>query len=457
MEQCSVPPRRGLPRMRTAVAVAVVLSLTALTGGPRAEAAGLNLAVPMGQRFVGSASPAKSLVLPLATKVGPIRALAIAGIQATTFSAIKDPVLGITIFSSSEVKQIVLDTVNNLGSDVDLAFKINSLDHPDKTDFTIGGNCVGADGATTPLCIASVVFKPASPGPKTDPISAQISITRGMDAVESALHAALDNQGVKGAIVNIIYPLLRSYVQNTLTDGLESALLAPVATASGTGVAGPFTDPTVFIKRQYADFFGGTPSSAQISTWVKNFEGGGAPAGLTDALRKASAWDGKVGPVTRLYSAYFLRSPDNSGIKYWVNRSRNGTRLTAISSTFAASSEFQRRYGALSNADFVKLVYQNVLGRQPDSGGLDYWTRQMKNGKTRGQLMVGFSESSEYIRKQAPSVTVVEIWWGMLHRAPSAAEIAGYGTRIKTGTPATTIITEVLASTEYRSLVLGSA
>lgn len=446
-------PRARLGRAAAVVALAFSVALFALS--PPAEAAGLNLSVQMGQRFIGSASPARAMPLPLATKIGPIRSLAVAGINATSFSAIKDPLLGITIFSSSEVKQLVLDTVNGLSDNATLGFKIDSLTHPDTAEFTIGGNCVGADGANTPFCVANIVFKPTTPGVKSDPISAQITITVGMSDVENSLHDALSNQGIKGTIVNLIYPLIRSYVQDTLTSGIEGAMLAPVATLHGVGVAGPFTDPAVFIKRQYADFAAGTPTAAQISSWVKNFEGGGAPSTFVDTMRRGDPWHGRVAPVTRLYSAYFLRPPDTSGLNFWVSRSRNGMRLYAISSNFAASSEFKRRYGSLSDTDFVKLIYQNVLARKPDASGLAYWTRQLTKGQSRGRLMVGFSESSEYTRKQGPTTATVEIWFGMLHRGPTPAELTGYSARLASGTPSTTIIGEIMASTEYRTVVLG--
>lgn len=436
------------------VAAAFLVALVGIGPSP-AEAAGINLAVPFGQRFVNSPSPTKLLPLPLATKIDPVRGLAIAGINATTFSPIKDPLLGITIFSSSEVKKLVLDTIIGVPDGTTIAFKVNALEHPDPTDFAIGGNCIGADGATTPYCVATVTFTPKSPGPKTDPISAQISITNGMAEVEASLRAAFNDQGIKGTLVNLIYPLIRSNVQTMLTDGVESALLAPVGTATGTGVAGPYTDPAVFVKRQYRDFAAGTPSSDQVAAWVKKFEANTPPTTLIDTLRRGETWHDRVGPVTRLYSAYFLRPPDTSGLEYWVGRSRGGTRLYAISSTFAASSEFTRRYGSLTDAEFVALVYENVLGRSPDAAGLSYWTKQLKAGKTRGRLMVGFSESSEYIRKQGANVATVEIWFGMLHRAPSPAELTGYSARLAGGTPATTIMGEMLASTEYRTVVLG--
>ena len=444
--------RRG---RRLAALVTAAALLVGLAPQP-ADAAGLSLPVAFGQRFLGSASPAKSMIIPLRSEIGPIKPLAIAGIQGATFAPIKDPVLGITIFSSSEVKQIVLDTVTGLSDTTILGFKVNSLEQSNPTEFTVGGNCVGADGNSTSLCVATIVFKPTTVGPRTDNIKADITITLGMDALEDSLRAALDNNGIKGQIVNILYPALRTSVQSSLTDGIEGAMLDPVLVATGTGVAGPFKTTDAFIRRQFADFALRQPTATEISTWTKNLEANQAPATLTDTLRTAKTWDGTVGPVTRLYSAYFLRSPDNSGIRYWTSKSRSGTRLFAISSTFAASSEFNRRYGALSDAGFVGLVYQNVLGRSPDSAGLAYWTSKLRNGSTRGRVMVGFSESSEYVRKQSANVAVVEIWFGMLKRAPSSAELTGYAQRISSGTPTATIVTEVLASTEYRTLIEGS-
>ena len=59
------------------------------------------------------------------------------------------------------------------------------------------------------------------------------------------------------------------------------------------------------------------------------------------------------GPVARLYRSYFLRLGDSGGLRYWIG---SGLSLDAISDAFSASSEFQTRYGALSDAQFVDLV-----------------------------------------------------------------------------------------------------
>lgn len=104
--------------------------------------------------------------------------------------------------------------------------------------------------------------------------------------------------------------------------------------------------------------------------------------------------------VTRLYSAFFLRQPDPSGNAFWVERYMTGqVGLAHMASSFAESSEFQRRYGQLDDEGFVRLVYENVLDRQPDGSGLAFWTGRLGQGWTRGMVMIGFSESSEYVRK----------------------------------------------------------
>ena len=94
--------------------------------------------------------------------------------------------------------------------------------------------------------------------------------------------------------------------------------------------------------------------------------------------------------VTRLYRAYFLRAPDQGGLAYWTNQRAAGLPLAAVSDAFAASEEFALQYGQTSNGQFVELVYNNVLGRPSDPGGLAYWTAQLAAGQTRGQVMVGF-------------------------------------------------------------------
>lgn len=103
--------------------------------------------------------------------------------------------------------------------------------------------------------------------------------------------------------------------------------------------------------------------------------------------------------VYRLYSAYFLRLPDQGGYDFWIRAYASGDyNLTTMSDFFASSPEFQQRYGSLDNQQFVELVYANVLRRTPDREGFFFWLDELDSGRvSRGGLMSFFSESEEFV------------------------------------------------------------
>ena len=95
------------------------------------------------------------------------------------------------------------------------------------------------------------------------------------------------------------------------------------------------------------------------------------------------------------------RSPDTSGANYWLSEFTNGdASLTEIENAFGASAEFQARYSGLTNTAFVTEVYNNVLGRGPDSEGLTYWTGLLDTGDSTRTEVVGFiSASDEFVAR----------------------------------------------------------
>ncbi|MDH4074904.1 MAG: DUF4214 domain-containing protein, partial [Acidimicrobiia bacterium] len=100
--------------------------------------------------------------------------------------------------------------------------------------------------------------------------------------------------------------------------------------------------------------------------------------------------------VDRLYHAFFLRYPDTDGLRYWVGVRGSGQPVQKVADGFAASDEFRLRYPGTDFGTFIDQIYRNVLGREPDAGGRDYWLAQLANRKvTRGTIVASFSESQE--------------------------------------------------------------
>ncbi|MCP4224170.1 MAG: polysaccharide deacetylase family protein [Actinomycetia bacterium] len=108
--------------------------------------------------------------------------------------------------------------------------------------------------------------------------------------------------------------------------------------------------------------------------------------------------------IARLYRAYFNRAPDAEGWEYWNEIYSRGNSLEEISHWFTLSSEFAL-LGETTDTEFVTFVYQQVLERQPDSGGQAYWVAELAAGVTRGELVIHFSESEEYVQRTAPLIT----------------------------------------------------
>ncbi len=163
------------------------------------------------------------------------------------------------------------------------------------------------------------------------------------------------------------------------------------------------------------------------------------------------------GQLNRLYQAYFLRLADESGWSYWLDQRASWTPLADISSAFASSVEFQDRYGSLTNEAFVDLVYANVLNRAADAEGRAYWIWALSNGVTRGEVMVGFAESGEYIDRTgtAPATSINEARISRLYeafflRAPEADGLAYWTAQADSGVKLEVIASAFAQSAEFQ-------
>jgi hypothetical protein len=85
--------------------------------------------------------------------------------------------------------------------------------------------------------------------------------------------------------------------------------------------------------------------------------------------------------LTELYIAYFNRAPDALGLSFWATAfQKNGFSFEAIADLFFEQPETVALYSDMSNSDFVTAVYNNVLGRDPELDGFNFWTGQLNAG-----------------------------------------------------------------------------
>ncbi len=131
-----------------------------------------------------------------------------------------------------------------------------------------------------------------------------------------------------------------------------------------------------------------------------------ATATSVDDIRWSEEFQPEHADVLRLYRAFFNREAELEGAQYWIQQSRNGANLDDIAWAFANGPEFKKRYGNATDAQFVAIVYQNVLGRNYDQDGFNYWLGKIQSGElTRHGAVRWIAASPEFRirRPQAPA------------------------------------------------------
>ena len=166
--------------------------------------------------------------------------------------------------------------------------------------------------------------------------------------------------------------------------------------------------------------------------------------------------------VARLYEVALGRDAEAYGLNSWTDALDGGAELVALANAFLGSDEFLNRYGSLGNNEFIAQLYRNALNREPDRDGLDYWNGRLNAGESRAQVLVGFSESPEYIEismgnmptfglfdPDETATAVGRIYRAALGRDPDADGLLYWINRVRDGTSLDTVADGFLSSNEF--------
>ncbi|MBS7701463.1 DUF4214 domain-containing protein [Chelatococcus sp. YT9] len=161
-------------------------------------------------------------------------------------------------------------------------------------------------------------------------------------------------------------------------------------------------DPAV-VADNYEAILRVTPTQSQINALAGSYD---TVQELQNVLITAAR--GSVNPVVQLYQAVFGRVPDSAGLDFWVQsytQANVGGTLTLgnLSTAFAVSQEFQDQYDNLPDAAVVAKMYVNVLGREGEPAGVQFWTaalgqwtQEVGREEALARLVLSFSQSPEF-------------------------------------------------------------
>ena len=229
-----------------------------------------------------------------------------------------------------------------------------------------------------------------------------------------------------------------------------------------------------FVTRMYRVVLGRTPDSIGLNKWVSQLNRKQKTAAdLINGFFYSDEYKNKKKSANDMikdcYMAMLNRNPDSKGLADWKKRFDAGMTIQAVCKGFVGSSEFKKlcaEYGVASgtinlmnardeNYDrtcFVYRLYQNCLGRTPDTAGLENWCRNLKNGTTGAQAVKGFFTSKEFTGKKTSNRAFVEtVYRTMLGRSGDTSGLNSWVKQLTNGKSRIDIINGFLFSNEFKS------
>lgn len=159
-----------------------------------------------------------------------------------------------------------------------------------------------------------------------------------------------------------------------------------------------------YVLRNKANGVDGTDTLANIET----IRFSDKTVNLAVQAKALAADQKKLTSLLELYVSFFNRVPDADGMSYWIDQIAAGQTIPQIAEAFysagVAYSELTGFSATMSNADFINVIYKNVLGRPDgaDAGGLKYWSESLTTGAaSRGTLVTTILASAHTYKGDA--------------------------------------------------------
>lgn len=199
-----------------------------------------------------------------------------------------------------------------------------------------------------------------------------------------------------------------------------------------------------YVDEIYQLFLQRDPTVDERSVAANELLQGGSRFTLTSALSLSSEWAGVE--IDDLYPIVFSRPADAGGRAFWLDQMIGGRQLQSVAAEFYGSPEFFEKVGS-NNRAFVSALYDEIQERDPDGGGLTFWTDTLDNGgMSRTEVAAGFYASIE-----SREGRVSGLYQQVLGRGPDAGGLAFWAEQLLTRDDVA-LAAELSASSEYFGL-----
>ncbi|HUY33447.1 MAG TPA: DUF4214 domain-containing protein [Pirellulales bacterium] len=155
---------------------------------------------------------------------------------------------------------------------------------------------------------------------------------------------------------------------------------------------GPFTAFQTGVTATSATFTGKPGHSYGFYSVVTDSEGNVQATPTAAQATTALPADLNSLYVAAVYNDVLGRAPDAGGLAFWSQQIDKGGPIGSVAQAIAHSSEYYTTF--VIDPDYLKL-----LGRAADSAGIQFWVQKMDGGLTDQELEAGFVASDEFFNK----------------------------------------------------------
>ncbi len=154
-----------------------------------------------------------------------------------------------------------------------------------------------------------------------------------------------------------------------------------------------------YVIHAYHDLLNRAPSATELRNSYNALIIFGRQA-MAQSLVFSQEWAGKV--VHDLYATVIGREPDAGGLAYWTGQVRGGKPARDVAIYMYGSPEYLSDHGGTA-AGFVDAIYPAILGRQPDAGGRAFWIGEV-NRRGTTSVAADFYQSLESRRRRVSTL-----------------------------------------------------
>lgn len=217
--------------------------------------------------------------------------------------------------------------------------------------------------------------------------------------------------------------------------GAVGMIAAPASAAA--------TTPQIqsYVTQVYADLFDRVPDATGVDYWTGKLTSSGDYAAVANFITSSTEYRSRL--ITDSYEHYLGRAPDAAGLAFWLAQMAAGQQIEAMQAGFIASDEFYARGGG-TDAGWVGVLYDSVLGRSPAPAEVSGWVAAIAAGMNRGAVALGFLYSTEHL------TTVIDGYFvDLLARHLDPSGTTYWVTAVQRGSRDEQIIAGIVASAEY--------